>query len=67
MTKLSGDLAYELFVCAKPFPLHNLLDDWKEGKVKGAPGYILAVIRAFDRMTANCQDGRYQGVLRTAR
>ena len=62
--KLSGDRAYELFVSSDPFPLHSFLDDVMSGKIVCAPGYIIAVLRAFDRMCDNCDDGRYKGIRR---
>lgn len=62
---LSGDKAYELFTSDNAKPLHDFLQAWKLGKIKGHPGYILAVIGAFKTMCDNCNDGRYKGVRRT--
>lgn len=61
---LSGDKAHELFMSPEPFPLLQFLDDWKEGKVKGEAGYILAVIGAYRTMCENSFDGRYNHVHR---
>jgi hypothetical protein len=60
--KLSGDVAYELFMSAEPFPLENWLETWRKGTDKA--GFALAVVHAYDRMVAQCGDGRYGGVIR---
>lgn len=57
--KLSGDKAYELFMSGLPFPLHQFLNDWKDGKEVGDVGYIIAVMGAYNRMCVNSFDGRY--------
>lgn len=66
----AGEYAFELFMSSEPFPLHKLLDDWKEGKIVTtnnipvATGYILAVIGVYRGMVAQCGDGRYKGKIR---
>jgi hypothetical protein len=61
--KLSGDLAHELFTGPDPFPLHDLLDEWRKGNVTGEPGYMLAVIAAYNRIAQN-HDGERDGTYR---
>ncbi len=59
---LSGQKAYELYTSNLPFPLLHFLDEWKDGKIVSNPGYVLAVINAYNRMVAVGIDGRYGNV-----
>jgi len=60
--KLSGDVAHELYTSRDPFPLHDFLDRWKEGKLGCAAGFVIAVIGAYNHMVINGKDGRYGNV-----
>lgn len=62
--KLSGDLAYDLFMSPASHPLRDFLISWKAGEIEGQPDYIIAVIAAYKGMLSRCDDGRYSGKVR---
>lgn len=63
LSKVSGDVAYELFVSNHPFPLHEFITEWKEGKYPVAAGTIIAITQAFTYMQS-IHDGTRDGTYR---
>lgn len=58
---IAGDVAFDLFVSKAAFPLVDWLD---AHKAEHNSGFIIAVIKCYSDMVANCYDGRYNGVHR---
>ena len=59
-SKLSGQVAYDLFMSYTVSPLACWLEDWRNGSIHATAGHAIAVVNAYGDMIRQCEDGRYK-------